>query len=307
MCQALAQQAWGGMTLPLPALDDAEGAGVPAGLEVVDAHVHLFPPRVYEAIWRWFEDFAWPIRYKLYAEQTVDFLASRGVKRLVGLHYSHTPGMARLLNRHAAELAATRPIVWPLGTVLPGEPEAEAIAVEALEELGLKGLKLHCHVQRFAVDDPVLDPVWKVCVRNRARVVVHAGREPALPAYKADIATLCHVDAMRRLLARWPDLVVIVPHLGADEITAYLGLLDDHLNLWLDTTMMLADYFPQAVAGEWLEQWGDRILYGSDFPNLPYAWDRELKRLVSLGLAPATLAAIAGGNAARAFGFPQAP
>lgn len=304
MCQALAQQAWGAMPLPLPALDDPEGARVPPGLEVVDAHVHLFPPRVYEAIWRWFEDNAWPIRYKLYAEQTVDFLLSRGVTRLVGLHYAHTPGMARHLNRHVAELAQARPAVWPLGTVLPGEPEAEAIAAEALEELGLKGLKLHCHVQQFAVDDPVLDPVWKVCVRNGGRVVVHAGREPSLPAYKADIARLCHVDAMRRLLVRWPDLVVIVPHLGADEIEAYLGLLGEFPNLWLDTTMMLAGYFPQAVAAEWLEQWGDRILYGSDFPNLPYAWDRELVRLTLMGLRPETISAIAGGNAIRAFGLP---
>ncbi len=29
----------------------------------------------------------------------------------------------------------------------------------------------------------------------------------------------------------------------------------------------------------------DRILYGSDFPNIPYAWDRELKRLGKAGLS----------------------
>lgn len=307
MCQGLAQQAWQGLDLPLAALNDVEGSHVPAGLAVVDAHVHLFPPRVYDAIWRWFETNAWPIRYKLYAEQTVDFLAARGVQRVVGLHYAHVPGMARDLNRFVAGFARERPIVWPLGTVLPGEPDAGAIAAEAIEELGLKGLKLHCHVQRFAVDDPRLDPVWEVCVRNRATVVVHAGREPSLPAYKADIQALCSAAATRRLLTRWPELRLVVPHLGADEIEPYLGLLAEFPNLWLDTTMMLADFFPQRVAAEWLHAWGHRILYGSDFPNLPYAWDRELKKLVAMGLPAETLQAIAAGNAARAFGFPEAP
>ncbi|RPI73357.1 MAG: amidohydrolase, partial [Geobacteraceae bacterium] len=27
-----------------------------------------------------------------------------------------------------------------------------------------------------------------------------------------------------------------------------------------------------------------RIMYGSDFPNIPYAWDRELKWLAESGL-----------------------
>ncbi|MGA9520451.1 MAG: hypothetical protein WBV82_03245 [Myxococcaceae bacterium] len=56
-----------GQTMPLPALDDAEGERLPALLPpVVDAHVHLFPDGVFEAIWRWFDQYGWPIRYKLH-------------------------------------------------------------------------------------------------------------------------------------------------------------------------------------------------------------------------------------------------
>lgn len=287
----------------MPAVGDLEGAHTPPGLRVVDAHVHLFPPRVYEAIWRWFETNAWPIRYKLQAADTIRFLESRGVQRIVGLHYAHVPGMARALNRFAAELAAEHPIVWPLGTVLPGEPDAEAIVVEALEKLGLKGLKLHCHVQQFAIDDTRLDAIWRVCMRNRATVVVHAGREPALPANRTDMHAVCSAAATRRLLTRFPELRLVVPHLGADEIEPYFALLKDFPNLWLDTTMMLADFFPQSVAVERLAAHADRLIYGSDFPNLPYAWDRELVKLVALGLPPDALQALAGDNAAQAFGF----
>jgi hypothetical protein len=128
-------------------------------------------------------------------------------------------------------------------------------------------------------------------------VVIHAGREPALPAYKANIRALCSVEAMRRVLERHPDLTVVVPHLGADEIPEYGALLAHYPGLWLDTTMMLADFFPQRPPADFLARHSDRLLYGSDFPNLPYAWDRELKALTRMGLDDAALKAIAGGNA----------
>ena len=45
-----------GLSMPLPALQDEEGPRLPEGLPpVVDSHVHLFPDRVFEAVWRWFD------------------------------------------------------------------------------------------------------------------------------------------------------------------------------------------------------------------------------------------------------------
>lgn len=302
MCQGLAAASWNAMSLPLPALGDAEGDAVPEGLTVIDSHVHLFPPRVYEAIWRWFKTNAWPIRYPLFADETIAFLRARGVKRMVGLHYSHVPGMARALNAYAAELAGRHPDVSAFGTVLPGEPDAEAIVEEAFAVHGLRGLKLHCHVQQFAPDDKRLDGVYRLAAQYGRPIVIHAGREPALPAYKADIQKLCAADAMRRVLERHPDLTVIVPHLGADEIPAYGDLLDAYPGLYLDTTMMLADFFPQRPTAEFLARHATRILYGSDFPNLPYAWDRELKKLVAMGLPDEAVVAIAAKNAQRVLG-----
>lgn len=301
MCQGLAAAAWKGLNLPLPRLDDPEADAVPSGLEVFDAHVHIFPPRVLEAIWRWFEHHAWGIRYKLHAAETIAFLQARGVRRMTGLHYAHVPGMARTLNRFAAELGAEHAALVPFGTVLPGEPGAAAIVEEALGELGLQGIKLHCHVQQFAPNDRSLDDVYRVCARFKKPLVIHAGREPALPAYQADIQAICHVDFIRDVLRRHPELTVVVPHLGADEIPQYGELLEESPNLHLDSTMMLAGYFPDRPTVEFIARWSDRIMYGSDFPNLPYAWDRELNGLVAMGLEPAQVGAIAGGNARKLY------
>jgi predicted TIM-barrel fold metal-dependent hydrolase len=95
----------------------------------------------------------------------------------------------------------------------------------------------------------------------------------------------------------------VIPHLGFDEFDAYEKLLERHENLWLDTTMMMSDYFealPVDLA-RLVEARGDRVMYGTDFPNIPYAWDRELVRLAKL--PDAVLPGVLGGNARRLFGI----
>ena len=69
----------------------------------------------------------------------------------------------------------------------------------------------------------------------------------------------------------------------------------DHL--WLDITMTLADYLPMDYFPDLTEMRADRIIFGTDFPNLPYAWDREIRRLSELKLSDTVLERILGKNA----------
>ncbi len=290
---------------PIAALDDEEGLSVPEGLgDVVDAHVHLFPDRVFEAIWRWFDRHAWSIRYRLRAEEVVEFLTRRGVKQLVALHYAHKAGMAGALNGFVAEVArAHRDVVIPLGTVFPGEPDAGSIVREALGPLGLHGIKLHCHVQKMAADDPRLDEIYAACEDAGKPVVIHCGREPSSPAYGFDSRKLLGVAQIERVLQRFPKLTLVVPHLGYDEVEPYVALLAEHEHLWLDTTMVVADFFPGQSHTDVVERHGARLLYGTDFPNLPFAWDREIKRLATVPMEGPARRALFSANARRVFGF----
>ena len=287
---------------PYPLLDDPEGAAVPAGLEVIDAHVHLFPPRVFEAIWRWFGRHAWPVRYRLHAEEVVDFLRARGVRRFVGLAYAHVPGMAALLNEHMAEVARAHPEVIPLATVLPGEDDARGVLRDAFGRLGLRGVKLHCHVQRMAADDPRLDAVYRACEEAGLPAVIHAGREPSFPAYGVDARALCAAAQVAGVLRRFPKLTLVVPHLGADEFEDYAALLAEHENLWLDTTMAIGEYFPATPHAALFPAMAPRLLYGSDFPNLPYAWDRELRLAAAAVTDDVARRKLFADNARRVFG-----
>lgn len=113
---------------PLPAVDDPEGEGLPADLPpVIDAHVHVFPDPVWPAVHRWFDEHAWPLRYRMRSPEIVRFLLSRGVEAVVALQYAHRPGLAREMNAHMAALCKAEPRVIGLATAYPGEPDAEAI------------------------------------------------------------------------------------------------------------------------------------------------------------------------------------
>jgi predicted TIM-barrel fold metal-dependent hydrolase len=43
----------------------------------------------------------------------------------------------------------------------------------------------------------------------------------------------------------------------------------------------------------------DRVLYGTDFPNVPYEYERELRGIEALDLPPDVLRAVLHDNAAR--------
>jgi len=292
----------GYLARPLPALDDVEGARIPNGLPpVVDGHVHLFDEALSRAIWRWFERWGWPVRYQLPALAVVDFLLSRGVERIVALHYAHKPGIAEGMNQHMAALCRERRAVTGMATVFPGEPDARGILARAFA-LGLSGVKLHCHVQCVGPDAPELHEIYTLCAERDVPLVMHAGREPKSPGYRCDPHALCSAERVERVLRDYPRLRLCVPHLGADEFDAYAGLMERFDNLWLDTTMVVAGYFPVRDRFDLLEVRPERVLYGTDFPNIPFAWDRELVRIVRRGLRSDALEHVLGKSAHALYG-----
>src|SRR5260221_1751467 len=183
---------------------------------IVDAHVHLFPDRLAQAIRRWFDRHAWSIEHRIGVDECDAKLRAGGVDRMVALPYAHKPGIARALNEFTLELARTHPSVVPCCTVFPGEEGAEQIIDEALSG-AFRGVKIHCHVMKIAPDDPRLDVVWRASARYRKPVTIHCGPEPSLPGYGVDTRAVSGADRLRRGLDKHPDGIAIVPALRADE------------------------------------------------------------------------------------------
>lgn len=96
--------------------------------------------------------------------------------------------------------------------------------------------------------------------------------------------------------------------MGWDETRDYIDLLEHFPNLYLDTTMMLSGFFPSSPQDPtvnelkgWIEKFSERILYGSDWPNVPYDWWAELNNLGKYELKEEVLERILWRNAAEIY------
>ncbi len=292
----------------MPSVNDQEDSKVPAGLPpLIDAHVHIFPRSIFSAIRKWFDENAWHIRYQMTSSRIFEFLLSRGIKHIIALQYAHKPGIAKQLNQYMSEKCSEYDHrITGMATVFPGENNAENILQEAFDS-GLGGLKLHAHVQCFDMNDEHMNRLYECCQINKKPIVMHIGREPKSTAYSCDPYQLCSAERLEHILKDFPDLKICVPHLGFDEISAYREMIEKYDNLWLDTTMVITDYFPieeKIALGHYRS---DRIMYGSDFPNIPYAWDRELKELKAADISHEALEKISYKNAVDFFSLKLQP
>ncbi len=278
--------------------------GPPPGVRYIDAHTHLHPPGLFAAIRRWFDEHTdWNLRGPTDPAAIADALRAAGIERFVFFSYAHRPGMARDLNRWLREAARTLPDGVPLGTVHAGDDAPAAIVEEACGEFGFAGVKLHIQVQRFFPDDPRILPVYERLQALDRVLVIHVGTGPH-PSEFTGMARFA------RVLDRFPDLRAVVCHMGAFETPAALELLDRYPNLHLDTTMALTPAStpftgidPAVVRDADLVRYADRILFGSDFPNLPYPYDEERGGLWARGLPRDVYERIFHANARRLFGL----
>ncbi|MCZ7583914.1 MAG: amidohydrolase [Deltaproteobacteria bacterium] len=67
-------------------------------------------------------------------------------------------------------------------------------------------------------------------------------------------------------------------------------MLDDYPEMYLDTTMIntVTDLFPNTWTGdaEKLARHADRVMFGSDWPNVPYAYADALASVPRFPLPP---------------------
>ncbi len=271
--------------------------GVPG---IFDVHVHFLPESMQAAVWRHFDSLPqpWGIRYRSDEPQRLRILAELGVTRFSALAYAHKPAMAAWLNDYTLGLAARQPQVIPCFTFYP-EDGAENYVDDALKRGG-RLAKIHLQVGKFDPMDRQLEETWGQLERLHVPVVIHAGAVPDGSGGEE----WCGMDPVRRLLTRWPGLVLILAHLGAPDIADAIALAREFAQLRLDTAMVLVDgggYRYGEPLLSFLAEAEDRILFGSDFPSFPHDYAAQVRGLVNTGLGDDWLRAVLWGNASRLF------
>jgi uncharacterized protein len=251
---------------------------------LIDIHTHFMPKRVLDKVWQYFDSNGpligreWPIAYRFDENRRVEALRQFGVRRFTSLVYPHKPQMAAWLNQRAAEFARSTPDCLATATFYP-EPQAGEYVAAALRS-GAQVFKAHIQVGAYDPNDPLLDEVWGAIQDARVPVVIHCGSGPTPGSFTGP-------DNVRRLLRRHPRLILVVAHMGMPEYTEFLDICEQYPGVRLDTTMAFTPFtettmpFPTADRPR-LRDLGDRILFGSDFPNIPYSYSDALRSLTRL-------------------------
>ncbi len=271
---------------------------------LVDLHVHFLPERVMAAVWRYFDQagehygLPWPVTYRTSDVERAATLRALGVRIFPALVYPHRPDMAESLNVWAREFAAATPGCVPSGTFYP-EPSAAHYVRTALEA-GTRIFKVHVQVGEFDPADAQLDEVWGLLADAATPVVVHCGSGPIPGRHTGP-------GPFETVLARHPQLTAVIAHCGMPEYAEHISLAERYPNVHLDTTMVGTPFteafmpLDRALLPR-LAGLPDRVVLGSDFPNIPYPYAEQLAALERFDLGDDWLRAVCWHNGRRLIG-----
>ncbi|MFE5814498.1 amidohydrolase family protein [Streptomyces sp. NPDC056479] len=273
---------------------------------LVDVHTHFMPERVLRKVWHYFDSLGtltggleWPITYRAEEAERVAVIRDLGVRSFTSMLYPHKAGMAEWLNGWAADFAVRTPDCLHTSTLFP-ETGVDAYVGRAVEA-GARVFKAHVQVGAYDPADELLDSAWGLLAEAGTPVVIHCGSGPMPGKHTGP-------EPVARVLARHPRLRLIIAHMGLPEYEDFLDLAERYEEVRLDTTMAFTDFserlapFPKRALPR-LTALGDRILLGSDFPNIPYPYVHQLAALERLELGDDWLRAVCHDNGARLFGL----
>ena len=211
-------------------------------------------------------------------------LRELGVRAFAPLVYPHKPGMAALAHRLGHSTSPPRtPGRRPVGDVLP-RARRRASTSGRRSTRGARVFKVHVQVGGFDPRDPLLRPGLGRCWPRR-----HAGRW--CTAATARVPRRAHRGrtCSARCWPRTPRLVLVVAHAGMPDYLECAELADRYPRVHLDTTMVGTAF----SRGAWprcrptgrarLADLGDRVVLGTDFPNIPYPYAEQLTAVARLG------------------------
>lgn len=273
--------------------------GIPG---LIDIHTHFMPDRVLQAVWRWFDGVrapdgspGWPITYRDDEATRVAHLRATGVHRFTALNYAHKAGMAESLNQWSRAFAAEYPDCVISATFFP-EPDADSYVALAIGG-GARVFKAHLQVGAYDPRDPLLTPVWRRLADAGIPVVTHAGSGPLPGPFTGP-------EPISDVLESHPDLCLVIAHMGGGEYHEFVELALRYPNVHLDCTMTFTDFmnnlreYPAELL-DVLAEHPDRVVLGSDYPNIPHVYAHQIEALVRLDMGDDWLRAVCWDNGAR--------
>jgi len=219
-------------------------------------------------------------------------LDEAGIDRAVVLPIDCTTahGATVVSNEQVAWLMEQTDRVIGFASVDPSDPGAPEKLRRDVAEYGLRGLKLDPSLQRFAIDDRERAfPVYAAAQELGLPVLIHCGMSWS-PAGRSSLAQPLLLEPV---LEAFPDLRIVIPHLGWPWVDEAVMLAIKHRNVHLDTSVLfsgtpsesLAHVVERSLGRELIDRSLPRqVLFGSNYPRVDPK--RAAWAVKDLGLRP---------------------
>jgi predicted TIM-barrel fold metal-dependent hydrolase len=177
----------------------------------------------------------------------------------------HHMAPARVINDETAAFVRVYPEKF-IGflTLHPHDAEVLEEMERAVQDLGLRGIKFGPNYQNFDPVGPEAFRVYRRAQELRLPILFHQGTSPERFA-DLDFAHPRHMD---RVATAFPDLTVIMAHMGHPWQIDCFTVIRKHPNLWADISANFYREWSHYNAMRHATEWGvlDKLLFGSDFP-----------------------------------------
>lgn len=144
-------------------------------------------------------------------------------------------------------------------------PSLEAInqLEYAIDSLNLKGVKLVPPVQKFDLKDKRYDSLWRKILDYDIPLWIHGGHQVSTAG---SVAKYGHPMRIDDLAMRFPDITIIIGHMGTPWFWDTFSVVQRHPNVFVDISAHpeLYQYFPwDAYTNSNIE---NKVLFASDHP-----------------------------------------
>ncbi len=188
----------------------------------------------------------------------------------------------------------------------PHRKDAAEVLEKAFTELDMKGLKLSPAMQYFMPGDPIMKPIYQLCLKYNKPILFEAG----MTWVKNSPSKYSNPLNFEEVAIEYPDLRMCLGHFGWPWTRETAMLILKYPNLYADTALLYFDspkqFFQTTFNDQLGEYWIDRMLYdkvmfGSTYPRIEQK--RMVKATEALNLRPKQRAMVMGENAMRFMGM----
>lgn len=270
---------------------------------VVDTHSQLWTKEAFSS----FPDFMLEMYREIFGdyltpslEETIEDMDKAGVAQsvVVAIDAETTIGY-KLPNELVADAVKQYPdrLIGFAGI----DPRKGKMAIKelrrAVEELGLRGLKILPHLHDVRPNDPIMYPIYEMAQKLSIPVLFHSGTQ----YHKGTRLRCCRPIYLDDVAVDFPDLPLIIAHFGWPWVGEALALAMRHENVYINVAGWAPKHYPEELIRYLNGPVRKKALLGSDYPLVSRV--RIMRELKELPLKPGVLEDLTQNNPCRLLGI----